>query len=208
MNYDSPVPQTQTPADSATRGRAPGRRNEKARKAVLEAADDLLVERGFAGVTIEGIASRAGVAKQTIYRWWPSKVEVLLDTLVEDSAKLLPSPETGSAVSDARRYLRDLIDFITDDDAGKVLLALIGAAQHDGAVAEALHARYLDPQRREQRAMLERGVESGELAPDLDLDRALDALLGPILYRAMVTGGPLDHSLVDGIVDQVLEQRA
>src|SRR5262249_31881623 len=69
-----------------TKGRAPGRRSDRARVAVLNAADDLLVERGYAGVTIEGIAARAGVAKQTIYRWWPSKFEILMDTFLEDAA--------------------------------------------------------------------------------------------------------------------------
>src|SRR5580693_2202183 len=80
-------------------------RSEQARQAVLEAADDLLSERGFAGVTIEGIAAAAGVAKQTIYRWWSSKVEVLLDTLIEDSQESLVLPATGSAIEDARQYL-------------------------------------------------------------------------------------------------------
>jgi len=103
---------------------------------VLHAADDLLAERGFAGVTIEGIAARAGVAKQTIYRWWPSKVEVLLDTLIEDSAASLAVPDTGSAIEDTRQYLRRLAGFITGDPAGKVLLALIGEAQHDPAMAD------------------------------------------------------------------------
>src|ERR1700753_3935259 len=105
-------------APAATKGRPPHRRNEQARIAVLHAADDLLAERGFAGVTIEGIAARAGVAKQTIYRWWPSKVDVLLDTLVEDSQQELIVPDTGSAITDARQYLRRLAAFITDDTAG------------------------------------------------------------------------------------------
>src|ERR1700761_4612106 len=108
-------PSTATPPGSAAgpaRGRAPHRRNEQARLAVLHAADDLLAERGFAGVTIEGIAARAGVAKQTIYRWWPSKVDVLLDTLIEDSQQDLAVPDTGSAIADARRYLRNLAAFI------------------------------------------------------------------------------------------------
>ena len=70
-----------SPETPATKGRAPHRRDENARLAVLHAADDLLVERSFSGVTIEGIAAGAGVAKRTIYRWWPSKVAVLLDTL-------------------------------------------------------------------------------------------------------------------------------
>jgi AcrR family transcriptional regulator len=187
-----------------TKGRAPHRRNEQARLAVLHAADDLLAERGFAGLTIEGIAARAGVAKQTIYRWWPSKVEVLLDTLIEDSQQELTVPDTGSAITDARQYLRRLAAFITDDPAGKVLLALIGEAQHDAAMASVFHTLYLDPQRRAERAMLARGVASGELPPDLDVDRALDALLGPVFYRALVTGGPISATFTDQLLFEVL----
>ena len=134
-----PQPTTTPGPDStgagAPKGRAPHRRNEQARIAVLHAADDLLAERGFAGVTIEGIAARAGVAKQTIYRWWPSKVEVLLDTLIEDAQESLVRPATGSAIEDARQYLRRLAAFITGDPAGQVLLALIGEAQHDAEMA-------------------------------------------------------------------------
>ncbi|HEX3750969.1 MAG TPA: TetR/AcrR family transcriptional regulator [Streptosporangiaceae bacterium] len=187
-----------------TKGRAPHRRNEQARLAVLHAADDLLAERGFAGLTIEGIAARAGVAKQTIYRWWPSKVDVLLDTLIEDAQQELAVPDTGSAITDARRYLRSLAAFITDDPAGKVLLALIGEAQHDAEMASVFHARYLDAQRRAEQAMLARGVASGELPADLDVDRALDALLGPVFYRALVTGGPLSAAFTDRLVFEVL----
>src|SRR6201986_2970062 len=188
----SPPPGVTPPG--ATKGRAPHRRNEQARLAVLHAADDLLAERGFAGLTIQGIAARAGVAKQTIYRGWPSKVDVLLDTLIEDSQQGLAVPDTGSAIADARRYLRNLAAFITGDPAGKVLLALIGEAQHDAQMASVFHARYLDRQRRAEQAMLARGVASGELPSGLDVDRALDALLGPVFYRALVTGGPLSSA--------------
>jgi AcrR family transcriptional regulator len=187
-----------------TKGRAPHRRNEQARMAVLHAADDLLVERGFGGVTIEGIAARAGVAKQTIYRWWPSKVDVLLDTLIDDSKHRLAIPETGSAIQDARRYLRSLATFITKEPSGRVLLALIGEAQHDKDMAKLFHARYLDPQRSQERAMLARGVASGELPPALEIDRALDALCGPVFYRGLVTGGPIPRTFTDRLVDDVL----
>jgi AcrR family transcriptional regulator len=198
------TPGPDSPAAGTPKGRAPHRRNEQARIAVLHAADDLLAERGFAGVTIEGIAARAGVAKQTIYRWWPSKVEVLLDTLIEDSQESLALPETGSAIEDARQYLRRLAAFLTGDPAGQVLLALIGEAQHDAEMAGVFHARYLDPRRDEERAMLARGVAAGELPPDLDADRALDALLGPVYYRALVTGGPNSATFIDGLVTDVL----
>jgi AcrR family transcriptional regulator len=190
--------------ESQAKGRAPHRRNEQARLAVLHAADDLLAERGFAGLTIEGIAARAGVAKQTIYRWWPSKVDVLLDTLIDDSQEGLAVPDTGSAREDTRQYLRTLARFLTGDPAGKVLLALIGEAQHDADMARVFHTRYLDPQREAERAMLARGVASGELAAGLDLDRALDALLGPLFYRAMLTGGPISPAVTDQLVADVL----
>jgi AcrR family transcriptional regulator len=189
----------------APKGRAPHRRDENARLAVLHAADDLLVERGFGGVTIEGIAARAGVAKQTIYRWWTSKVDILLDTLIDDAGHQLAVPGTGPAVEGTRRYLRSLARFVTREPAGKVLLALIGEAQHDPAMARTFHQRYLGPQRRDERAMLRRGIASGELPAGLDVDAALDALCGPIVYRAL-TGTPVPRAFVDGLVADILER--
>ena len=172
---------------------------------MLHAADDLLVERGFGGVTIEGIAARAGVAKQTIYRWWPSKVDVLLDTLVDDASRQLVVPDTGSAIDDTRRYLRVLARFLTREPAGKVLLALLGEAQHDAEMAGVFHHRYLDPQREREREMLERGIAAGQLPAALDVDAALDALSGPIVYRAL-TGAPIPRSFVDGLVADILDR--
>ena len=194
-----------TDATPAPKGRAPHRRDENARIAVLHAADDLLVERGFGGVTIEGIAARAGVAKQTIYRWWPSKVDILLDTLIEDASRHLAIPDAGSAVESARRYLSSLARFLSQDPAGKVLLALIGQAQHDQAMAAVFRQRYLDPQRDAEREMLQRGVASGELAAGLDVDAALDALLGPVFYRAL-TGAQIPRSFVDGLIADALQR--
>jgi len=194
------------PAETrSTKGRAPHRRDENARLAVLHAADDLLVERGFGGVTIEGIAARAGVAKQTIYRWWPSKVDVLLDTLVDDASRELAIPDTGSPLDDTRRYLRALAHFLTREPAGKVLLALIGEAQHDVATGLLFHQRYLDPQRDREREMLNRGVATGQWPQALDVDAALDALCGPIVYRAL-TGAPIPDSFIDGLVADTLDR--
>src|SRR5580698_8470605 len=106
-------------------------RSEEARMAVLEAADDLLVERGFAGVTIEGIAARAGVAKQTIYRWWDSKTGILFDALTEDAEGYFTSPDTGDLGRDLRGRLAELAAFLSATDAGAVYRALAGQAQHD-----------------------------------------------------------------------------
>jgi AcrR family transcriptional regulator len=185
-------------------GRAPQRRNEDARLAVLGAADELLIERGFGGVTVEGIAARAGVSKQTIYRWWPSKVDILLDTLVEEADRRLKIAEDGPVVDAVRSYLRALARFLAKEDAGVVLLALLGEAQHDAETATLFHERYLDPRRARERALLKRGVAAGELPPGLSLDATLDSLIGPIVYRAL-TGAKVSRPFVDALLDRVLE---
>jgi AcrR family transcriptional regulator len=189
------------------KGAAPGRRGARARQAILEAADDLLVAEGYAGVTIEGIAARAGVAKQTIYRWWTSKAELLMDGLLDDAATDLPPIDTGSAPQDLRLHLARLAGFHTDDPAGRVLAALIGQAQHDSQVAQELRRRYLLPRRAADRLMLERGIERGEIAGEGDLDGLLDALEGPIYHRVLILGGVADAAFIAGLVERGLRPR-
>jgi len=189
----------QTPA-RGTKGKAPHRRDEDARLAVLHAADDLLAERGFGGVTVEGIAARAGVAKQTIYRWWPSKVDVLFDTLLEDAEGQLAVPDRGTAVQNTRAYVRKLARFMTKDPAGRVLLALMGEAQHDGKTGDLFRQQWVVPQRERERELLRRGVDSGELSPEIDIDFVLDALCGPVYMRALFDQ-PISRRFVDELVD-------
>jgi len=188
----------------ATSGRAPERRSDRARIAVLHAADDLLVERGYAAVTIEGIAARAGVAKQTIYRWWPSKFDVLMDTFLEDAEGALQIPDTGSTAADLRQHLRQLARFLTESAAGKVMLALIGQAQHDEAMAAVFRRRFLDERRALDRSILERGLARGDIRPDADLDLAIDMVYGPVYHRVLLTGLPVDPAFTDGLINNVL----
>jgi len=179
-------------------------RSEQARQAVLEAADDLLAERGFAGVTIEGIAARAGVAKQTIYRWWPSKVDILLEAFAEDMTEHLFPPDEGDVGADLRAHLHRLAIFLTESDPGAVLRALAGQAQHDPALATRLRDDYLSQQRERDRVPLQRGIDRGELPAGLDVDLALDELLGPIYYRVLVTGEPVPREFTDHLVRRFL----
>ena len=200
----TPLPSAGNSAGRATKGRAPERRSDRARIAVLHAADDLLVERGYAAVTIEGIAARAGVAKQTIYRWWPSKFDVLMDTFLQDAEGALQLPDTGTTGGDLRRHLRQLAGFLTGSAAGKVMLALIGQAQHDEAMAAVFRRRYLDERRALDRTILERGVARGEIREEVDLDLAIDMIYGPVYHRVLLTGLPVDQAFTDGLVDHVL----
>lgn len=183
-------------------------RSEDARRAVLQAADDLLVEKGFAGVTIEGIAAAAGVSKQTIYRWWSSKTDVLLDTFLEDAAEQLSPADHGGLGPDLRAHLRRLARFLAEDDAGAVFRALIGHAQHDPEFAETLRTRHLDEQRRRDRLPLERAIRRGELPEGFDTVAALDRLVGPIYHRVLITGDRVDEAFVDGVVEGFLRSLA
>jgi AcrR family transcriptional regulator len=179
-------------------------RSERARQAVLSAADDLLAERGFAGVTIEGIAAKAGVAKQTIYRWWPSKTDVLMDAYLEDAAEDLVPADRGDLEHDLPRYLLRLTEFLVATDSGEVFRALIGQSLHDPDVATVFRDRCVDAQRDRDRLLIERAIQRGDLPADLDVNIAVDQLVGPIYYRILVTGQAVDADFVDALVDGFL----
>ena len=179
-------------------------RSEQARRSILEAADNLLVEVGYAKLTMEGIAQRAGVAKQTIYRWWSSKNDVLMDAFTEDFAQSFTSAGSGDLRADLRRHAVQLAEFMTDSDAGAVFRALVAQAQHDPDLAERLRAEHLPRQRHQDRLPFERAVARGEIGPEADLDLAVDQLVGPIYYRALVTGEPMPSSFIEALVDAVL----
>ncbi|MEU0885720.1 TetR/AcrR family transcriptional regulator [Lentzea sp. NPDC005914] len=181
-------------------------RSEEARRAVLQAADGLLVERGFAGVTVEGIATRAGVAKQTVYRWWKSKVDILMDAFAEDMEQHLTPPDHGDLALDLRAHLAHLAQFLTENDSGVVFRALVGEAQHDPVLAARLRAGYLGQQRVRDLLPLRRAIDRGELSVDTDLDLAVDELVGPVYYRVLITGGPVSRTFTDELVDRFLER--
>ena len=181
-------------------------RSEQARRAVLEAADDLLAERGFAGVTIEGIAAAAGVAKQTIYRWWDSKTDILMDALLTDAAEHLTPADRGDLGDDLRDYLGRLADFLTCSDPGTVCRALIGQAQHDPAFAAVFRSRFLGAQRDRDRLPLDRAIARGQLPAGTDVPADVDQLIGPVYYRVLVTGEPVGRPFTDGLVDGYLRR--
>jgi len=119
-----------------TQPRRGGRpRSERAREAVLNAVDDLLVEEGYAAMTMKGIAERAGVGRQTVYRWWSTKAEILWEASVIDARDELAVPVSGDQVKDLNAYLVALVAFLTRSPAGAAYRALLGEAQHDTEVA-------------------------------------------------------------------------
>jgi len=127
-----------------------------------------------------------------------------MDTFLEDAAGALRIPDTGSTAGDLRQHLRQLAGFLTGAAAGKVMLALIGQAQHDEAMAAVFRRRYLDERRALDRTILERGVTRGDISGDVDLELIIDMVYGPVYHRVLLTGLPVDDSFTDSLVERVL----
>ncbi|MFK8843848.1 TetR/AcrR family transcriptional regulator [Streptomyces sp. Ac-502] len=163
-------------------GRSGRPRSERARAAVLHAVDDLLVEVGYAALTMKGIAERAGVGRQTVYRWWSNKAEILYEASAIDARQELSVPLSGDPARDLTAYLDALVGFLAHSHAGAAYRALIGEAQHDTAVAALLASR--DDILGESAA---RVVEPalGASGSELTVEQATALLVGPPFFHIL-----------------------
>ncbi|MCB1002627.1 MAG: TetR/AcrR family transcriptional regulator [Acidimicrobiales bacterium] len=188
----------------AAGGRAPGRPlDEQASDDIVDAAVALVGEEGFGGVTVDGVARRAGVSKATIYRRWPTKEALLLDAarcLTGDADAL---PDTGSLRGDLRALYAGLVPALHDGVAGRLLPELVAEGTRRPEI-RALLAAFSDDRRRRWRAVVERAAARGELVDGVDVEVTVDCLTGPLFTRVLVTGRPLDDELVEAVLDVVL----
>ncbi|MFF7989867.1 TetR/AcrR family transcriptional regulator [Kitasatospora xanthocidica] len=184
----------------------PARRSERSRAAVLTAATELVAEVGYGGVTIEAIAARAGVGKQTIYRWWPSKGAVVFDAFLAASEHegSLALPDTGDLAADLRTVLRASSDELADPATDRTFRALAAEILNDPALHAEYRTRLLDPLLEITRDRLRSAREAGQIAPDADLDLAVELLYGPLSYRWQYRLGPLSHDHADRLVAAAL----
>lgn len=186
-----------------------GRRSEASRRAILDAAFELAGEVGYAKLSIEGIAARAGVGKQTIYRWWPSKGAVLFDAVLsltegQEGADSVALPDTGDLEADLKLVLRATVDEFADPAYDRPLRALSIEITNDPALA-ALYAERLEgPMNELKKARLRAAQEAGQLPADLDLDVAVDLIWSPLLSRWLHRSGPLTHAYADAVVETAL----
>jgi AcrR family transcriptional regulator len=169
---------------------------------ILDATIELLAKEGFARMSIEQIAARAGVGKPTIYRRWPSKVDLVIAALSRPHAERSTSGE-GSVRERLVRLIEDLCISVRTERAKGVLAALVSEIPRDPELAAAVREVFLAKRQESAYALLREGIASGELRPDLDLDLELasDALVGPIMLRVLLTGGRVTPSLASTLVD-------
>ena len=180
-------------------------RSEQADRAILEAALELLVTQGLAGMSIEEVASRAGVGKATIYRRWSSKRALALDAFVMEFRQQQPLPDTGTLRGDLRAALRAWVRAVTRTRAGRILAGLIAGSQHDDELATGWRERVLEPQRRQHRIMFERAIARGEIAANTDKEAVLDLLFGAAEHRLLLGHLPLTDRFVKYVTDVIVD---
>ena len=186
-------------SDQATVGRP---RSAEAHEAILRATLELLSEQGLQRLSMEAVRIRAGVGKATIYRRWPSKVELVKEAIGRMRVDVAPD-DTGSFRGDYLAFIASIVTNLTAAASPGLMPRLMSEASHDPALLELIHESLDRPRRAAARTVLERGVERGELRPDIDFDLAIDLLSGPIVYRNLLSGG--DLSRLAGYPERVVD---
>lgn len=180
----------------------PVRRRAQPHQAVLKAAFELLRTVGYAAVTMDKLAQAAGVGKPTLYRWWSSKAEILLEAAVENAKEALPPPDTGSLAGDLTAYLGGLF-VLLNAGGDAVARSLIAEAGLDEAFALQFRRSFIAARRAEVCLLLKRGRAAGELVSEVSDETLVDAFFGPVWYRLLLHE-TLDAPLVTDLVSLFL----
>lgn len=182
----------------------PARRSEKSQQAILAAALALCSERGYARVTIEAIAARAGVSKKTIYRWWPSKGALLLEGVDNAVIRTKPFPDTGDLAADLQTQMNAVVRLLAFPPLGPAYAGILTEMQSDDDLARAVQDNFIAPRLATCTFRLRSAQEQGALPADADLGLAVELLYGPLYYRHTLRRPPHDPERIAQLVAHVL----
>jgi AcrR family transcriptional regulator len=178
-------------------------REERADRAILAAALELIAERGVHDLRMDEVAARAGVGKATIYRRYRSKGE-LVTAAVAALVSEIRVPDTGSTRGDLLGLMHGAVEVYSGSVEARAMPSLVDAMSRDAELARSVRQSFLAGRRAALREVLERGVERGDLRADIDLELALDVLGGALFYRLLITGGPIDARLAESVAELIL----
>lgn len=193
-----------TAADGGDPTKPGRRRSSHAHEAIMDATLEILQEVGYSRLTVEGVAARAGVGKTTVYRWWPSKASLVIETL-DRYLDLPPLDPSGDVRADLRALIQRIADTFAGAPLGEVLPALAVDLIRDPDAAEQFR-RMIGPRRAANAAVLYHAAGRGELPHDIDPHALLDILAGTILYRTLIRSAPTP-TLIDQLIGLVLDGR-
>ena len=192
-------PETPGAAASPPVARKGRPRSDRAHRAILDAARELLTEEGFSGLRLEHVAARAGVGKATIYRHWGSREELALELLVELAGPHIPVADTGDTRQELLATVMNPIRALTETPFGPVIRALMSEIATDPRLGDRFRATVVQARRAEVARVMARGIERGDLRPDADADIATELLVGPVYFR-LLFGGELDADFAQRVV--------
>lgn len=178
-------------------------RSAECHGAILDSVLEMMQKDGYNAVTIEGVARRAGVGKQTIYRWWGSRAELILEAFANHAADIVPAPDKGSLREDLEAFIIAGFKRLARD-YGDIMRGLMADAVLDPEFNKILREAFIFKRRAATRVILERGVVRGEIARNADLELMMDMLFGPVWFRLLVRHGKLDSAFAKQIVDAVM----
>jgi AcrR family transcriptional regulator len=187
-----------------TREGARHERHERTDRVILQATRELLIEFGVQGLTVEGVAARAGVAKTTVYRRWSSKEELALAVLLEVAEEVVAVPDLGNVRDELIAFVNGAVSILRETLMGRVIQGLVSDLATNEGLGRAFREQVVSMGLAEVRYLLERGIERGEVRSDVDVGLVRELLFGPVNYRLLVTGDTLDAQLAERIVDAIL----
>jgi AcrR family transcriptional regulator len=196
-------PGTTSALAGAARAHTGRARNEQVRQAILDATMDVLMRSQ--SVTIESIASQAGVGKQTIYRWWPSKSALVLEAITDSARDRVRDLDSGDVRRDVRHFLASTFRVVSSRPVGSALRAMLAEALHDPEAADVLR-EYTAQRRAALGAVLQHGVQRGQVSDDADIDLAVEQAFGFLWYRLLFENGSLGPKAAESIGDSLLRQ--
>ena len=177
-------------------------RSEEARRKAIAAAIDLIVERGVANLSIEEVAARSGVAKTTIYRHWPERASLIIDT-ARATFEHVTTPDTGSLRGDLEAYFNSLMRADLSGTAAKLIPCLVDAASRDPEI-DMMMDRFSLERQQPVMTIVARAQKRGELPPDLDRDVIIGTVVGPIVFRRVLQRRPVDPDYISKCLDVAL----
>jgi len=184
-----------------TKRKAGRPRNPASKEAVLKAAYDIVMNDGVGRLTIEKVASESGVGKPTIYRYWANAHELAMAAFMAQPQEEFNSPK-GSGQKRLRAHLRSVIKTFSNRRGRQITLTLASAEQ-ESELSKAFRNQVILKSRETGRALLEQGIESGDIRIEIDVESTLDMLYGPIFFRLLAGHQPITQKLADEIVETV-----
>ena len=184
--------------------RRPGGRSARVRAAAIDATLAELAERGYSALSLESVARRAGVHKTTLYRRWRTREELVLEAMLARAGEHISVPDTGSLRGDLLTLARTAAANAASPEVAAMARAVVAESPHDDRLAAA-NRHFWAERLALDGAIVERAIERGEVAAGTDPVRVIEAVIGPIHLRLLLTGEPVERSFLEAIVDVVVD---